>query len=153
MRDFQLGQRLYIRDLQYQAAHAGVAAAGPVSRFRQARQAVSHQRGLQFPQFVAHGAASALVLDWALAWERFAYPFFTDRVLSGKGSGGHPPVVEVHKVVGIDTGDEFTGPGGVGARPGVGGVVEEVGAHGRDCTGFFGFGWWVGGVVISRRRC
>ena len=153
LQDFQLGQRLDIRDLQHQAAHAGVAAAGSVSRFRQARQAVSHQRGLQLPQFVTHGAARALIFKGSLAGVRLAYPFLADLVLACEGSCGHPPVVEVHKVVGIDPGDEFAGPGWVGARPGGWGGVEEVGAHGRDCTGFFGFGWWVGGAVVSRRRC
>jgi hypothetical protein len=30
--------------------------------------------------------------------------------------------------------------------------VEEVGAHGRDCTGFFGFGWVLWGLCIIRYR-
>ena len=150
MQDFQLGQRLNPAHLQHQATHAGIAAAGSVSRFWQACQAVSHQRGLQLPQFVAHGAARALIFKGALAGVRLAYPFLADLVLAGEGSGGHPPVVEVHKVVGIDPGDEFSGPGGVGAGPGGGGGVEEVGAHGAGLYWFFRF-WMrgVGGGVVS----
>ena len=112
-----------IRDLQDQAAHAGIAAAGPVSRFWQARQAIAHQRCLELPKFVAHGAARAFVLDWTLAGVRFAHPLLADLVLACELPGGHPPVVEVNQVVGIDPGDEFAGPGGVGARPGGGGGV------------------------------
>ena len=150
MQDFQLGQRLDIRDLQHQAAHAGIAAAGPVSRFRQACQAVSHQCGLKLPQFVAHGAARAFVFEGALAGVHLAYPFLADLVLACKGPGGHPPVVEVHKVVGIDPGDEFSGPGRVGARPGGGGGVEEVGAHGGIVLVFSVLdGVFRGGVVSS----
>ena len=143
LKNLQLGQRLNPAHLQHQAAHAGVAAAGSVSRLWQACQAVAYQRGLQLPQFVTHGSARAFVLDWALAGIRLAHPLLADLVLACKGPGGHPSVVEIHKVLGIDTGDEFAGPGRVGAGPGGGGRVEEVGAHGRDCTGFFGFGWCV----------
>ena len=145
MQDFQLGQRLDIRDLQHQAAHARVAAAGFVSRLFQARQAVAHKLRLEGPQAVPCGAARALVLQWTLAGKGLAHPLLADFVLACELPGGHPPVVEVNQVAGIDPGDEFAWPGGVGARPGGGGGVEEVGAHGRDCTGFFGFGWAVGG--------
>ena len=149
LQDFQLGQRLDIRDLQDQSAHAGIAAAGPVRRLWQARQAIAHQLRLECPQAISCGAARALVLKWALAGVRLAHPLLADFVLACELPGGHPPVVEVNQVIGIDSGDEFAGPGGVGAGPGGGGGVEEVGAHGRDCTGFFGFGWVVGGGVVS----
>ena len=139
-----------MRDLQHQAAHAGVAAAGSVSRFWQACQAVSHQLSLECPQFVTHGAARAFVLDWALAGVRLAHPLLADLVLACEGSGGHPPVVQVHKVVGVYSRDEFTGPGWVGARPGGGGGVEEVGAHGGIVLVFSVLdGVFRGGVVSS----
>ena len=127
-------QRLDSAHLQDQPAHAGVAGTSSVRRLQQGHQAVSYRAGVELSQGVAGGPPGFLVFERALAGEGLAHPFVAHAVLSGEGSGGHPPVVQVHKVVGIDPADELARLGGVGARPSFGDVVEEVGGHGGDCT-------------------